>query len=75
MSYERAELPQQQMSCIGQGMQENPVREQPCIGWDLTLYPKAVNRAYWDESADRLLQSDRQVGAGLQASVLGVVAV
>jgi hypothetical protein len=35
---------------------------QPCIGWDLTMHPKALNNAFWRDRASKHAQWDFQVG-------------
>lgn len=37
-------------------------QQQPRLGWDLTLHPKALEDAYWRERAPKYSHWDYQVG-------------
>ena len=52
---------QQQQVQQQQQQQRGNGHNQPYIGWDLTLHPLALNKAYWRERAPRHSQWDYQV--------------
>jgi hypothetical protein len=52
---------QQQQQVQQQQVQQQHGLVQPYIGWDLTLHPRSLNRAYWRERAPRYSQWDSQV--------------
>jgi hypothetical protein len=59
-SVQQQQQQQEQQQQLQQQQQQNGF-VQPYIGWDLTLHPHSLNKAYWRERAPRYSQWDSQV--------------